>query len=200
MRARLMAGSPAWCSCVHAVTFVVVYHSTGIRLRGRDRPRLHGDAVQLTHALAVPATIRARALLARARGYAAAQPYSRPRRCCSCSFPGVGTRQQPSRAVRRATPDDGETAAEQAHENALGRQLLDAPAGLLDHGTRPTSARCGCTRLPVKAGGVTVYAGAGEPLATVSRSQEVVAHSFALAGAIALVARAARLLSGRARG
>ena len=41
--------------------------------------------------------------------------------------------------------------------------------------------------VPFKVGGVSAYVGAGEPLASVGHAQEVVRHSFELAGAIGLV-------------
>ncbi len=185
MRGRLTAWVAVVVVLTAAVIFVVVYRETGIRLRAEIDSDIAGDAMQLAHTLGQPRHQSPQQLLAAARNYTRAQPYSEASAVLFVIVPGVGTASNHPELFGSATPDDGESAAVQAQENVLGRRLAIPQAG---YSTKPVPD-VGKVRLyegRVNAGGHVAYAGAGETLTTVSRSQADVARSFALAGALAL--------------
>jgi signal transduction histidine kinase len=93
-------------------------------------------------------------------------------------------------------PDDGETVAQQARENALGRSLLVPRLG---YTTRQVPDVGGVRILErrVAVGTTRVVVGAGEPLTVVTRAERSLAGSFVLAGALILaIALLASYLAG----
>jgi two-component system, OmpR family, sensor kinase len=169
------------------VAFVAVYRGTGTQLRQQIDGEIAGYANGLTHDLSRggPPT--------HARAYAEAGEYVRDQSFAASSIvlfasvPGHGTVTNRPELFSDATrPDDGESPAEQAHENALSAQLLSSPAGyrtlslgdvgelrLLKHRVRLHD-------------GTSATVGVGESLAGVSHAQASVARAFILAGLIAL--------------
>jgi signal transduction histidine kinase len=101
-------------------------------------------------------------------------------------IPGAGTASNHPELFGAGPPETGESAATQEQENVLGSRLRIPHAGF---STKPLPD-VGHVRLyevRLRVAGHVAYAGAGESLASVDRSQADVARSFALAGAIALV-------------
>jgi signal transduction histidine kinase len=169
------------------VAFVAVYRGTGTELRRQIDGEIAGYANGLMHDLAHggPAT--------RARAYAEAGEYVRDQSFAASSVvlfahvPGNGTvTNRPEIFSDAARPDDGESIAEQAHENTLAGTLLTSPRGystlalgdvgelrLLEHRVRLRD-------------GSSATVGVGESLAGVAHAQASVARAFILAGLIAL--------------
>jgi signal transduction histidine kinase len=168
-----------------AVTFVVVYERTGQELRAQIDHDVAGDVSQLSQAVrGLPAQSPA-ALLQEIGAYVRAQPYTGTSSLLFASIRGHGSVSNHPELLGSSTPDDGETPAEQATENAQGRNLLSGPSGL---STREV-ADVGKVRIDqriIHAGGLEVRVGAGEPLIVVVRALRGIAKSFVIAGALAL--------------
>ena len=170
---------------VLAATFAVVYGSTGSQLRAQIDRSIRGSALQLKAAILQRRATSARAVLARAERYATSQPYANSSVLLFVIVPGVGTASNHLELFGTAHRDSHETNPEQVQENAEGRRMEQPTVG---YSTRP-APDTGSVRLfevDFRAGGHLVYAGAGEPLETVDHAQEVVRHSFELAGALGL--------------
>ncbi len=171
---------------VSAIVFVVVYAQTGSELRSRVAADVTGDVRQLTDTVRTLRAPSSAQLLARLRSYVSGQPYSASSALLFAAIPGEPTVSNHPELFGSERPDDGESTAEQQHENALGRAVLAGPGG-------PRTAQVpdvGAVRLDerlVTAAGVQVRLGAGEPLANVTGAQRSVARSFLIAGAIGLV-------------
>jgi two-component system, OmpR family, sensor kinase len=168
-----------------ALTFVVVYERTGDELTRQIDHDVAGDVAQLSQAVqGLPAQSPA-ALLAEIRSYVRAQPYTGTSSLLFAAIPGHGSVSNHPELLGSSIPDDGETPAEQQHENTQGEALLTGSTGLF---TRDV-ADVGPVRLKervVRVGDVHVRVGAGEPLIVVVRAKRGVAKSFILAGALAL--------------
>jgi signal transduction histidine kinase len=186
MRGRLTAWVAVVVVLTAAVIFVVVYRETGLRLRAEIDRDVAGDAMQLAHTLSQPGRQAPQQLLAAAQSYTRAQPYSAASAALFVIVPGAGTASNHPELFGSATPDDNESAAVQSQENVLGRHLAIPQAG---YSTKelPDVGKVRLYEARVNVGGHVAYAGAGETLTVVSRSQADVARSFALAGALALV-------------
>ncbi len=168
-----------------ALTFVVVYERTGDELRTQIDHDVAGDVAQLSQAVrALPAGSPA-ALLSEIGTYVRAQPYSGTSSLLFAAIPGHGTVSNHPELLGSNQPDDGETSAAQASENAQGLALLGGPTGL----TTREVADVGKVRIDertVRVGSLTVRVGAGEPLIVVVRAKRGIAKSFVIAGALAL--------------
>jgi two-component system OmpR family sensor kinase len=168
-----------------AVTFAVVYERTGQELRAEIDHDVAGDVAQLSQAVrALPAQSPA-ALLSEIEAYVRAQPYSGTSSLLFAAIPGHGSVTNHPELLGSSTPDDGETPAEQAHENAQGRALLTGSTGV---STRDV-ADVGKVRIDeriVRVGDTSVRVGAGEPMIVVVRAKRGIAKSFVIAGALAL--------------
>jgi two-component system OmpR family sensor kinase len=168
-----------------AVTFAVVYERTGQELRAEIDHDVAGDVAQLSQAVrALPAQSPA-ALLNEIEAYVRAQPYSGTSSLLFAAIPGHGSVTNHPELLGSSTPDDGETPAEQAHENAQGRALLTGSTGV---STRDV-ADVGKVRIDeriVRVGDTSVRVGAGEPMIVVVRAKRGIAKSFVIAGALAL--------------
>jgi two-component system, OmpR family, sensor kinase len=169
------------------VAFVAVYRGTGTQLRQQIDSEIAGYANGLTHDLGHGSP------LAPARAYAEAGEYVRDQSFAASSIvvfanvPGRGTvTNRPELFSDAARPDDGESAAQQAHENGLAATLLANPRGystlslgdvgelrLIEHRVRLRD-------------GSSATVGVGESLAVVAHAQASVARAFILAGLIAL--------------
>jgi two-component system OmpR family sensor kinase len=179
----------AWVSAVlllgFAVTFAVVYVQTGAQLRSQVNGDVTGDLSQLTEtARSLPGSRPGR-LAQRLRSYVHAQPFATTSSLLFAVIPGHGTVSNHPELFGGDRPDDGESVAEQAAENAQGNALLRAADGL----HTLIAPDVGSTRIGVRTialDGARVRLGAGEPLGEVARAQRGVARAFLLAGAIAL--------------
>jgi two-component system OmpR family sensor kinase len=180
-----------WASAVLisavGVAFVIVYRDTGDRLRSQIERDLRSDTAQLAQSLhAVPgasaATVKAAALR-----YVSAQPFRSISTLLFVLVPGADPVSNHPEIFLGSPPDEGETVAEQAAENALAQRMRRPSVGLA---TRQVADVGGVRFLerPVSVGGLRVIAGAGEPLISVTRAEREVVHSFLLAGAFVVLA------------
>jgi two-component system, OmpR family, sensor kinase len=169
------------------VAFVAVYRGTGTQLRQQIDGEIAGYANGLTHDLARKAPPTPARAFAEAGEYVRDQSFAASSIVLFANVPGRGTvTNRPELFSDAARPDDGESAAEQAHENTLSAKLLASPAGyrtlplgdvgelrLLKHHVRLRD-------------GTNATVGVGESLASVAHAQASVARAFILAGLIAL--------------
>jgi signal transduction histidine kinase len=171
--------------------FVAIYRATGDKLRAQIDRDIAGDARQLEQSLAPFAGQPPSDIALAATRYMDAQPFNATSTLLFVLVPGAGTSSNHPELFGLRRPDDGETAEEQARENALGRKLLFPRIG---YSTRKTPD-VGAVRIVerrVAVGKMSVIVGAGEALATVTQAEQSIASTFILAGslilAIALVA------------
>jgi two-component system OmpR family sensor kinase len=168
-----------------AVIFAVVYRDTGDQLRAQIDRDIAGDVGQLKQSL-VPLAGKTPSQIARAaRRYVHAQPFGSGATLLFVLVPGGPTTSSHPELFGSPNPDDGETASQQARENALGRQLLIPRIG---YSTKmaPDVGNVRFLEHRVNIGGLSVVVGAGEPLATVVRAEHGIARAFLLAGALTL--------------
>ena len=179
-----------------AVVFVVVYRDTDTQLRGQIDRDIAGDAGQLKQSLVPFAGDTPRQIALGAGRYVDAQPFSATSTLLFVLVPGAGTVSNHPELFGAARPDDGETEAEQARENVLGRALLIPRIGY----TTEPAPDVGAVRIlerRVAVGRLSVVVGAGEPLAIVSRAEHGIADAFIIAGALTLaIALLASYLAG----
>ncbi|MGD0980904.1 MAG: HAMP domain-containing sensor histidine kinase [Solirubrobacteraceae bacterium] len=190
LRASLRWRLTAWVAGVivlsAAITFVVVYRDTDQQLRNQVNSDVGGDATELAQSLRLLSGDSASQIAAAAGRYVNAQPFSATSAMLFVLVPGAAPQSNHPELFGAAHPDDGESAAQQASENVLGRALAVPHLG---YSTRP-APDVGQLRIlerAVHVGRLTVVAGAGEPLKTVSRAEHGLARAFVLAGGIALV-------------
>ena len=128
-----------------AVVFVVVYRDTGASCAARSTAISPATRASSRRRCARLAAHR-RGRLDGGRARTCAPSRTRPRSTLLfVLIPGAGDGQQPPRAVRRLAPrTPGETAAEQAHENALGARCVTARVGY-STARVPDVGRCGCS-------------------------------------------------------
>jgi signal transduction histidine kinase len=185
VRGRLTAWVAGVIVVCFGVIFFVVYHETGSELTAAIERDIRGDATQFAHVLAERRGASAARLQSLARDYVGALPYSQ---ASTLVFVIVGQGAPVTNHPElfgSSRPDSGESAAEQARENALGARLRRPTIGFFSQDVPDVGAvRVFETRVATSAGAVTVAA--GEALTTVSRAQDGVARSFALGGAITL--------------
>jgi two-component system OmpR family sensor kinase len=179
-----------------AVMFVVVYRGTGDQLQGQVDRDITDDASQLQQSLVMLAGDTPTQISRAAARYVHAQPFSGTSTLLFVIVPGAGTTSNHPELFGDARADDGETAPEQARENALGQRLQIPRVGY----STTTVSDVGSVRVlerRVRVGRLSVVAGAGEPLAIVARAQRGVARAFGLAGALTLaIALLASYLAG----
>ncbi len=186
VRWRLVGWVTGVLVAVVAVIFVVVYEQTGTELRAEVDQDVAGDLSQLSQAVKGTRADSPQTLLAQVAVYLRGQPFSAASSILFAAIPGHGSTSTPPALLGSPVPDNGETAAEQDAENALGRALLHAPPRI----TTQVAPDIGEVRLDeriVRAGRFRVRVGAGEPLAIVTRAQRSIVRSFVIAGALGLV-------------
>jgi two-component system, OmpR family, sensor kinase len=191
----------AWVASVMlisaAVIFVVIYEDTGSELRNQINRNIASDTSQLSHLLDSLHGEDSRLIVAAAKRYVLAQPYTANSTLLFVLIPGAVTVSNHPEVFAATGPEDGETVEEQARENALGLQLLTPRIGYSTHRV-PDVGAMRLRERSVRAGQLTVVAGAGQPLATVEQAQHGIARAFALAGALTLaIALVASYLAGR---
>jgi two-component system, OmpR family, sensor kinase len=185
VRWRLVAWVTGVLLAASAVVFVVVYEQTGTELRAQIDHDVAGDSAQLSQAVRALRSQPPKRLLSDISAYLRAQPFTATSSLLFAVIPGHGTASNHPELVGDSATDDDETAAEQQHENALGRALLTGPTGL----TTRQVADVGMARFDeriVTVEGLRVRVGAGEPLAIVGRAERSIGRSFVIAGALAL--------------
>ncbi len=179
-----------------AVVFAVTYTRTGSEIRTQIDRDLRGDTTQLGEFLLPLAGANAPRVAAAAGRYLRDQPYRATSTLLFVLVPGAATATNHPEVFGGGAPDEGETAAEQAHENAVGARLR---APRIGYSTQPVpdvgEMRMLERRLNVGTLGVVV--GASEPLQSVNRAQRGIANAFVLAGALTLaIALLASYLAG----
>ncbi len=168
------------------ITFVAVYRGTGTQLRGQTDQEIAGDAAELAHNLA-SSRARTPAQVAHAASvYVHDQPFSASSTFLFAIVPGAGTSTNRPELFAHAKPDNGETAAEQAQENLLSRQLLTVSPGYATLALPDVGNLRLLKRVVHVPGGLRVTIGVGEPLGSVAHAQNGVARAFILAGILAL--------------
>jgi signal transduction histidine kinase len=165
--------------------FVVVYRGTGDQLRGEIDRDVTGDTSQLKQSLVALAGATPNQVAVAAGRYVHAQPFGATSTLLFVIVPGAATVSNHPELFGGASRDDQETAAEQARENALGRQLLIPRTGYSVHRV-PDVGKIRILERRVAVGGLRVVVGAGEPLAIVERAQRGIASAFILAGTLIL--------------
>jgi two-component system, OmpR family, sensor kinase len=169
------------------ITFVAVYRGTGTQLRRQIDHEIAGDAAELAHNL-TSSHGRSPVQVAQAASlYVHDQPFSASSTFLFAIVPGAGTSTNRPELFAHARPDNGETAAEQAQENLLSRQLLTVPPGYATLALPDVGNLRLLKRVVHVPGGLRVTIGVGEPLGSVAHAQNGVARAFILAGILALV-------------
>jgi two-component system, OmpR family, sensor kinase len=168
------------------ITFLAVYRGTGTQLRRQIDEEVAGDASELQHNLALAPGASPWQVFRAASGYVRNQPFRASSTLLFAVIPRAGVSTNRPELLGGGAPDNGETAAVQAQENRLSRQVLTAGQGystlqLPDVGNLRLLKRV--VHLP---GGLVATVGVGEPLASVSHAQAGVARAFILAGILAL--------------
>lgn len=168
-----------------AVVFVVMYTSTGSQLRSQIDRDLRATTTQLSEFLRPLARRNQTQIMVAAERYLRDQPYSATSTLLFLRFPDGATVSNHPEVFGGGAPEAGETVAEQAQENAVGRRLATPRFG---YSTQPVPdvGRMRMLERPVLVGGVGVVVGAGEPLEPVERAQHGIAGAFVLAGALTL--------------
>jgi signal transduction histidine kinase len=180
----------AWVALVvlisSAITFVVVYRGTGRELRQQIDREISGDEKELAHALISSRDQRPEQVAKRATRYIQGQPFSASSTLLFAIVSSAATSSNRPELFTHARVDNGETQAEQTHENQLAAQLHTVHDGY----STLTLPDVGDLRLLERSftlpGGPRVTVGAGEPLAVVAHAQGSVARAFILAGLLAL--------------
>jgi len=173
------------------IAFVAVYRGTGSQLRAQIDTEITGDVSDLEHALISSSSSSPAHLSRLATAYVSSRPFSSSSTLMFVTVPGRGTSTNRPELFRADHPDNGETAAQQEHENRLSAQLLAAHGGfstlsLPDVGNLRVVTRTFAVH--GEDGGATlVRIGVGEPLASVHKAQEGVARAFVLGGVLAIL-------------
>jgi signal transduction histidine kinase len=185
LRWRLTIFVAAVLLAVTAVTFVVVYNDTGSELSSQVDHDLRGDCTQLSQFLRPLAGRSPSTLSAAAKTYLRGQTYSAISTLLFVIVPDALTASNHPELFGTTPVEAGETAEEQALENAAARALAVPHLG---YSVRliPDAGRMRILERPLSVGGVRLVVGAGEPLEVVGRAQRGVAKTFLLAGAITI--------------
>lgn len=196
LRWRLTAWVAGVMLLAAAVVFVVVYISTGRQLRSQIERDIRGDTTQLSRALRPLRDKQTSQIVAAANAYVRAQPYSVTSRLLFVLIPGAPTASNHPEVFGAGGPENGETEADQAHENAYSQRLRVPRIGYSTQRV-PDVGLVRMLERMVPLGRQSVVVGAGEPLALVERAQHGVARAFVLAGAATLaIALLASFLAG----
>jgi signal transduction histidine kinase len=169
------------------VSFAIIYEQTGDRLRTQIARDVAADSEQLGQSLRLLGAPTRGDLLAAARRYIAAQPFSSFSTLLFVLVPGAEPISNYRELFEPESPDDGESPAEQGAENVRTAGLVVPRLGtttrrVSDVGTAELRER------RIRVAGMTVTVGAGQPLASVVRAERGVIHSFVLAGAFIALA------------
>ena len=185
LRWRLVGWVVAVMLAGFAGVFVVVYETTGTQLRTRIEDDARSDLAQLSQTVRALHAGSSRQLLDDLRRYLSAQPYNGRASLMFAVIPGAGTASNHPELFGAGGPDDGETSAEQRHEDVLGQDLLTGSRGLRT-AMVPDVGQVRLYERVISAAGHQVRLGAGEALASVESAQHAIARSFLIAGALAL--------------
>jgi two-component system OmpR family sensor kinase len=195
LRTRLIISVGAVVLTIVAAAFAVVYHQTDSQLGAQLDREIQSDAHELALEMDAHPDGSPSVVLRRARAFVASQPYQDAAVLLFALAPGYGTASNHPELVTPAIPDAGadadadadETQRQQSVENAEAAQIATPRPGYSTN-VGPDVGMLRIYEEPLRvAHGVRVYAGAAEPLADTRRAVAEVAHSFELAGVLALV-------------
>jgi two-component system OmpR family sensor kinase len=181
------------------IAFVAVYRGTGTQLRHQVDKELGGDAGGLERSLVHVSAPTPKLLAMAADRFVHDQSYSASSTLLFVTVPGAPTSTNRPELFAPPTPDNGETAADQAGESRLSARLLTLGAGYSTL-TVPDVGKLRLLKRTVRTtGGLRATIAVGETLTSVTQAQESVAHAFIIAGVLALVGAllAAYLIGGR---
>jgi two-component system, OmpR family, sensor kinase len=168
------------------IAFVAVYRGTGTQLRNQIDTEIAGYAGGLAHGLAHADTPKH--AHDEAAEYVGDQSFAASSIVLFATIPGARTvTNRPELFSTSDVADNGETVAEQEHENQLSSRLLSVPTGYSTLPLPDIGDMRVLKRVVHLGGGLSAMVGVGEPLASVSHAQASVARAFILAGALALV-------------
>lgn len=184
---RLVAAIVSAALLTVAGAFVVVYRDTGTQVRARIDRSIRGAAIEMERAVVEDEGSSARQLLQTAREYVASQPYGSTPALLFMIAPGLGTASNQAEMFGQDHDDDGESNAEQAQENVLGRRLKVPHVGYHVQSAPDIGSLQIYEERVATPGGADVYVGAAEPLSEVADARRGVARSFLLAGGLAVV-------------
>jgi two-component system OmpR family sensor kinase len=168
-----------------AVISIVIYEDTGAELRNQIDRNIASDTSQLSHLLGSLDGLNSSLIVAAAKRYVLAQPYTANSTLLFVLIPGAPTVSNHPELFATYGPAGEETLKEQATENAVARQLLRPRIGYSTYRV-PDVGAMRLHERTVHAGQLTVVAGAGQALAVVEQAQHGIARAFALAGALTL--------------
>ena len=170
------------------IAFIAVYRGTGTQLRDQIDGEISSYASGLANGLARARADTPAQAHQEAAEYVGDQSFAASSTVLFVTIPGARTvTNRPELFSGSDTPDNGETASEQAHENGLSRRLLSVAAGYSTLPLPDVGDMRVLKRSVTLAGGLSVVVGVGEPLASVSHAEASVARAFILAGLLALV-------------
>ncbi|MGC9220058.1 MAG: sensor histidine kinase [Solirubrobacteraceae bacterium] len=185
LRARLTLALAMAVVLVVAVTGIVVYNQTGSQLRAQIDRSIATSARQLAIAVTADSDTNPAEALATARRYATSQPYSSNGELLFVLVPGFGVASNQPELYGVNPAGDEDTPAERRFELREARRLTTPRLGYASL-PAPDSGLLRVFEVRLQAPGYSIYAGAGETLSQVSHAEDVVAHSFVLAGLLAL--------------
>ncbi len=169
------------------IAFVAVYRGTGTQLRQQIDGEIAGYANGLTHDLARGGRPTRGGAYAEAGEYVRDQSFAASSIVLFAKVPGRGTvTNRPELFSDAVKPDDGESAAQQAHEDALSARLLTSAAGYSTLSLGDVGDLRLLRRHVRLRDGSSATIGVGESLSGVAHAQASVARAFILAGIIAL--------------
>ncbi len=172
--------------CV-GITFVAVYRGTGTQLRSQIDKEIAGEAGDLAHNLQLARAPTVRSLSREANEYVRDQSFAAGSTVLFALIPGAGTvTNRPELFARSSTPDNRETALEQANENRLSRKLLTGADGYSTLSLPDAGDVRVLKRSVLLHGGLRVTVGSGQSLASVAHAQAGVARAFILAAILTL--------------
>jgi two-component system OmpR family sensor kinase len=181
-----MLGVAAVVVVALAASFAVVDRSSSSQLHSQLDRSVRGSALQFKNALVVRRHRSLAAVLAEARRYAKSQPYNASSVLLFVLLPGVGTASNHPELFGSPRTEPKDNADERADERLEGRQLERPHVGFHTQ-LAPDTGFVRVFEVHFRVNGRDAYAGAGEPLDTIDHAEEVVRHSFELAGAIGLL-------------
>jgi two-component system OmpR family sensor kinase len=185
LRWRLTAWVAGALVVLAAVVFLVVYQDTGSQLQDEIDRDISGDTTQMVQSLQTLHGQSAARIRAAATVYVRAQSFTATSTILFVLMPGGATASNHPELFGARRAEEGETEAEQLVENAEGRRL-EVPRLGYSVAPVPDVGRMRIFEQRADLGGVQLIAGAGEPLALVSRAQHGVARAFVLASGIVL--------------
>jgi signal transduction histidine kinase len=185
LRSRLTVWVATVLLVAAAVTLLFVYRDTGTQLRAEVDTDITGDAGQLAHSLPIHEAASPAALLSAAEASVRVQPYSEISTLLFVIVHGAGTASNHPELLGSEGGERIDTRAQLAQEHAFARVLVSPHVGFSTHDL-PDVGAVRVYELRTGIGGVPVYVGAGEPLASVARAQHSVARALLLAAAITL--------------